>query len=230
MNTYQWGIYNLKQCPSLYHCTHNYFILFFGSQREPFNWPTINTIGTCATPQHRSQNTLLSLKYNHVLWCFPLALTTSMPMTSLFTTYIHWNWTMGKPYGIKKKIVVWNILGTHKEYFKNPTHLRWMAFSSTLGEHFWECLTPMVTLHMKTSSYFAFALWGKPLKLCIFYPIKTFLLCFSMLIKYPLFSRNWVNLIVKNQNTKIISINDVGPNLNIIMFGFPCIRKDFLNQ
>ncbi len=93
MNTYLvlvWihisGVYNLKQYHP-YTIAPTIFILFFWSQKEPFNWPTINIIGTWANPQHKSQNTLMSLKYNHVLWCFPLALYTSLPMTFLFYNF-----------------------------------------------------------------------------------------------------------------------------------------------
>jgi len=62
-----------------------------------------------------------------------------------------------------------------------------------------------------------------------FVPYQEFFIVLFHVNISPLFSRNWVNLIVKNQNIKIISINDVSPNLNIIVFGFPYIRKDFFN-
>jgi len=136
--------YNLKQYYP-YTIAPTIFLLFL-SQWEPFNWPTINIIGTWATPQHRSRNMLMSLKYSHVLWCFPLALPPSQPMTFLFTSYIH----EIEPYGIKKNEVHLEHLGNTSGTKKHPTHLRWTTFSSTLSEHFRECLTPMDTwkLHL----------------------------------------------------------------------------------
>jgi hypothetical protein len=138
---------------------HPQFYLFiYWSQKEPFNWPTINTIGTWANPQHKSQNMLMSLKYNHVLWCFPLALYTSLPMTFLFYNFYTLKLNHGQTIRDNKMKCYLEHLGNTLRIKKHPTHLRWTTFSSTLSEHFQECLTLMVTLHMKTSSYFAFAL------------------------------------------------------------------------